>query len=60
MTKYKQTHTAFAKSLNKILEEQLFRVQVAQELNDPEPVSLTWVKHRTPERLNALTTRKLA
>ena len=60
MTKYKQTHTAFAKSLNKILGEQLFRVQVAQELNVPEPVSLTWVKHRTPERLNALTTRKLA
>ena len=42
-TKYKHTHTAFVKALNKILAEQLFKVQDAQELNDPEKVSATWV-----------------
>ena len=30
------THTAFVEALNKIL---------AQELNDPEKLSATWVKH---------------
>ena len=45
MTKYKHTHTAFVKALNKILTEQLFKVQDAQELNDPEKVSAAWVKH---------------
>ena len=45
MTKYKHTHTAFVKALNKILAEQLFKVQDAQELNNPNKVSLTWVKH---------------
>ena len=45
MTKYKHTHTAFVKALNKILAERLFKVQDAQELNDPEKVSATWVKH---------------
>ena len=44
-TKYKHTHTVFVKALNKILAEQLFKVQDAQELNDPEKVSSTWVKH---------------
>ena len=44
-TKYKHTHTAFIEALNKILTEQLFKVQIAQELNDPEEVSSTWVKH---------------
>ena len=34
--KYKQTHTAFVKALNKIFSERLFTVQDAQELNDPE------------------------
>ena len=42
--KYKHTHTAFVKALNKILAERLFKVQDAQELNDPEKVS-RWVKH---------------
>ena len=37
--KYKHTHTAFVESLNKILAERLFKVQDAQELNDPEKVS---------------------
>ena len=44
-TKYKHTHTAFVKALNKVLANQLFKVQDAQELNDPERVSSTWVKH---------------
>ena len=43
--KYKQTHTAFIEALNKILTERLFKVQDAQELNDPEQVSSRWVKH---------------
>ena len=45
MTKYKHTHTAFIKALNKILKERLFKVQDAQELNDPEKASSMWVKH---------------
>ena len=44
-TKYKHTHTAFVEALNKILTERLFKVQDAQELNDPEKVSSRWVKH---------------
>ena len=44
-TKYKHTHTAFVEALNKILAERLFKVQDAQELNDPDKVSATWVKH---------------
>ena len=44
-TKYTHTHTAFVEALNKILAESLFKVQDAQELNDPECVSATWVKH---------------
>ena len=43
-TKYKHTHTAFVE-VNKILAERLFKVQDAQELNDPEKVSSRWVKH---------------
>ena len=43
--KYKHTHTAFVEALNKILAERLFKVEDAQELNDPEKVSATWVKH---------------
>ena len=45
MTKYKHTHTAFVEALKKILAERLFKVQDAQELNDPEKVSSRWVKH---------------
>ena len=44
-TKYKHTHTAFVEAPNKILAERLFKVQDAQELNDPEKVSSRWVKH---------------
>ena len=43
--KYAHTHTAFVEALNKILADRLFKVQDAQELNDPEKVSATWVKH---------------
>ena len=32
-------------ALNKILTDRLFKVQDAQELNDPEQVSSRWVKH---------------
>ena len=32
-------------ALNKILAGRLFKVQDAQELNDPKQVSLRWVKH---------------
>ena len=45
ITKYKHTHTAFVEALNKILAERLFKVQDAQELNDPDKLSLRWVKH---------------
>ena len=45
MTKYKHTHIAFGEALNKILAERLFKVQDAQEINDPEKVSSRWVKH---------------
>ena len=45
MTKYKHSHMAFIKALNKLLTEQLFRVQDTQELNDPKKVVLTCVKH---------------
>ena len=44
-TKYKHTHTSFVEALNKILTERLFKVQDAQELNDPEQVSSRWVKY---------------
>ena len=43
--KYAHTHTAFVEALNKVLAERLFKVQDAQELNDPEKVSSRWVKH---------------
>ena len=56
--KYKHTHTEFVEALNKIIAERLFKVQDAQELNDPEKVSATWVKHLygLVEELNDTTT----
>ena len=45
MTKYKHTHTAFVEALNKVIAERLFKVQDAQEFNDPKKVSSRWVKH---------------
>ena len=41
MTKYKHTHTAFVEALNKLLTEELFKIQDAQWLNDPEKVHST-------------------
>ena len=43
--KYKHTHIAFIEALNKILTGGLFKVQDAQELNNPEKVLASWVKH---------------
>ena len=40
-TKYKYMHTAFIEALNKLLAENLFKVQDTQKLNDPEKVSST-------------------
>ena len=53
-TKYKHGHTAFVEALNNVLAVNLFKVQDAQELNDPEKVSSTWVKHlhKLVDRLN--------
>ena len=58
MTKYKHTHTALVEALNKILAERLFKVQDAQELNDPGKVSSRWVKHLygLVDKLNDTTT----
>ena len=60
-TKYKCTHTAFVEALNKILAERLFKVQDAQELNDPEKVSSRWVKHLCGlvDKLNDTTTEMI-
>ena len=45
ITKYAHIHTAFVEALNKILAERLFKLQDAQELDDPEKVLSRWVKH---------------
>ena len=60
-TKYKHTQTAFVEALNKILAERLFKVQDAQELNDPERVSSRWVKHLygLVDKLNGTTTEMI-
>ena len=44
-TKYKHTHTAFVENLNKVLAQNLFKIQDTQELNDPEKISSAWAKH---------------
>ena len=38
-------YMAFVKALNKILAENLFKIQDSQELNDSEKVSSTWVRY---------------
>ena len=60
-TKYVHTHTAFVEALNKILAERLFKVQDAQELNDPEKVSSRRVKHlyRLVDELNDMETEMI-
>ena len=37
--KYQHTHTTFIETLNKLLTENLFKIQDVQELNDPKKVS---------------------
>ena len=44
-TKHKHNRTAFVEALNKLLAEQLFKVQDTQELNNSEKVPSTWVKN---------------
>ena len=60
-TKYKHTHTAFVEALNKILVENLFKIQDVQESNDLEKVSLTWVKHlyELANKLNDIETQMI-
>ena len=59
--KYKHTHTAFVEALNKILAERLFKVQDAQDLNDPKQVSSSWVKHlyELVDKLNDMETEMI-
>ena len=59
--KYKHTHTVFVEAFNKILAARLFKVQDAQELNDPEKVSSRWVKHlyRLVDELNDMETEMI-
>ena len=47
--------------MNKILAERLFKIQDAQELNDPEKVSSRWVKHlyELADELNDTTTEMI-
>ena len=54
-TKYKHTHTAFVERMNRTLAEKLFKIQDAQELQDSEKDSKTWVKHlqNIIEKLNS-------
>ena len=44
-TKYHHHFTAFVENFNKTLAERLFKIQDAQELNDPTKDSKTWVRH---------------
>ena len=60
-TKYKHTHTAFVETQNKLLAENLFKVQDAQELNDPEKLSSAWIKHLygLVDKLNGIETQMI-
>ena len=44
-TKYHHKFSAFVENFNKTLAQRLFKIQDAQELNDPSEDSKTWVKH---------------
>ena len=44
-TKYKLTHTAFVEAFNKELAKLLLKPMDAQELQDSEKLSTTWVKN---------------
>ncbi|WP_215898213.1 hypothetical protein, partial [Acinetobacter baumannii] len=43
--KYHHKFTAFVENFNKTLAQKLFKIQDAQEMNDPSEDSKTWVKH---------------
>ena len=43
--KYKHIHTAFVEAFNKELAKLLFKPMDAQELQDPEKVSIIWIKN---------------
>ena len=53
-TKYRHKITAFVDHFIKILEKKLFKIEDAQELNNPTKDSKTWVKHLYPivDKLN--------
>ena len=53
-TKYKHTHSAFVEAFIKELAKLLFKPMDAQELQDPEKVSTTWVKNlnKTVSKMN--------
>ena len=59
--KYKHMHMAFVEALNKLLAENLFKVQEVQELNYPEKVSSTQVKHLygLADKLNDMDTQMI-
>ena len=44
-TKYYHKFLAFVENFNKTLAQRLFKIQDAQELNDPTKDARTWVKH---------------
>ena len=44
-TKYKHTHKAFVEAFNKELAKVLFKPMDARELQDPEKISIIWVKN---------------
>ena len=44
-TKYHHKFTGFVENFNKTLAQRLFKIQDAQELNNPTKDSRTWVKH---------------
>ena len=53
-TKYHHRFTAFVQRFNKTLAERLFKTMDAQELEDPEKISTTWVQqlYHTVDILN--------
>ena len=54
VTKYHHRHTAFVENFNKQLARRLFKAQDAQELNEEDKVSTTWVKqlYKIVDQLN--------
>ena len=61
VTKYHHTHTAFVENFNKELAKLLFKLQDAQELENPEKVSSIWVKYlyKTVKKLNNRKTKMI-